>query len=149
MNSSAHPGRSSRGLQAALAVHAGTLRKANMAAVCVRTLCKVGRSLFELPGARRPGILSYPPGNITSHGFGRTYSSVRTAVQAGRGRILGCAFLLGGGLGFYQAVRFSLHQNLAQDESQVSPSSQAEKNPYFDSCPWLLTVCRSCLSAQF
>lgn len=120
----------------ALAVHSGTLCKANMAAACARTLCKVGWSILEFPVARRSGILSYPVGNITSHGIGRTYGTVRTAVRTkllsslrgGRGRFLGCAFLLGGGLGLYQTVKFSVYQHLAEEESKVSLSSHAERN---------------------
>lgn len=110
-----------------LAVHPGTLCKANMATACARTLSKVGWSLLESPVARRSGILSCYVGNITSHGFGRTYVTARTAVRTkllsslrgGRGRFLGCAFLLGGGLGFYQTVKFGVHQHLAQEESKV------------------------------
>lgn len=116
--------------QATRAMHSGTLCKANMAAACARSLCKVGWSLLEFPVARRPGILSYPLGNINSHGFGRTYGTVRTVVRTkllsnlrgGRGRFLGCAFLLGGGLGLYQAVKFSVYQHLAEEESKVSHS---------------------------
>lgn len=109
-------------------MHSGTLCKANMAAACARSLCKVGWSLLEFPVARRPGILSYPLRNINSHGSGRTYGTVRTAVRTkllsnlrgGRGRFLGCAFLLGGGFGLYQTVKFSAYQHLAEEESKVS-----------------------------
>lgn len=130
MSSSAQPVRSCAGpqnpLQATLAVHSGTLRKANMAVAGARTLCKVGWGLLEFPVARRSGILSQPVGN-----FNRTYATVRTAVRSswrgGRGRFLGCAFLLGGGFGFYQAVRSSVSQHLAEDQPKVSLGSQEKK----------------------
>ena len=106
-----------------------------MAAACARTLCKVGWSILEFPITRRSSNLSYPLGNINRHGFGRTYGTVRTAVpskllfglRGGRGRFLGCAFLLGGGLGLYQTVKFSVCQHLAEEESKVRISSYAKK----------------------
>lgn len=112
----------------ALAVHCGTLCKANMAAACARTLCKVGWSVLESPAARRPATFSYPPGNVVAFGSRRAYgtggAAVRTKVlsslRGGSGRLLGCAFLLGGGLGLYQTVKFRVQQHLAEEESKVS-----------------------------
>lgn len=123
-----------------------------MAAACARTLCKVGWSLIEFPVARRSGILSYCVGNINSHGFGRTYGTVRTAVRTkllsslrgGRGRFLGCAFLLGGGLGLYQTVKFSVFQHLAEEDYKVRLSSDAKRMKFYSYC-CLLTLCSSFL----
>lgn len=109
-------------------MHSGNLCKTNMAAAFAGTLCKVGWSILEPPVARRPVFFSYPVGNISTNGFGRAYGTSRTAVQTklfssvrrGRGRFLGCAFLLGGGLGLYQTLKFSIHQHLAKESSKVS-----------------------------
>lgn len=46
-----------------------------------------------------------------------------SSLRGGRSRLLGCAFLLGGGMGLYQTVKFSVQQHLAEEESKVSPSS--------------------------
>lgn len=117
----------------AFAVHCGTLCKANMAAACARALCKVGWTVLESPAARRPATFSYPVGNVVAFGsrraFGTGGAAVRTKVlpslrAAGSGRLLGCAFLLGGGFGLYQAVKFKVQQNLAQEETKVSVSSE-------------------------
>lgn len=99
-----------------------------MAAACARTLCKVGWSILECPAARRPGTFSYPVGNVWANGSRRAYGTggavVRTKVLSslgrGRGGLLGCAFLLGGSLGLYQTVKFSVQQHLAEEESKVS-----------------------------
>lgn len=99
-----------------------------MAAAFAGTLCKVGWSILESPVARRPAIFSHSVGNISNHGFGRAYGTGRAAVQTkllsslrgGRKRFLGCAFLLGGGLGLYQTLKFSVHQHLAKEESKVT-----------------------------
>lgn len=112
----------------AFAVHCGTLCKANMAAACARALCKVGWTVLESPAARRPVTFSYPAGNVVAFGsrraFGTGGAALRTKVlpslRAGSGRLLGCAFLLGGGLGLYQTVKFRVQQHLAEEETKVS-----------------------------
>uniref|UniRef100_A0A3B4ULH0 Prostaglandin E synthase 2 n=1 Tax=Seriola dumerili TaxID=41447 RepID=A0A3B4ULH0_SERDU len=93
-----------------------------MAAACARTLGKVGWSFLESPAARRPGIVSYLVGNVGAHGSRRAYGTGGTGVRSkllsslraggGGGRALGCAFLLGGGLGLYQTLKFSVQQHL-------------------------------------
>lgn len=116
------------------AVHPGTLCKSNMAAACTRALCKVGGGILESPAARRFGtVSSFLVGNVCSRGSGRAYgtggdrshrlSSPRTGAAGGR--VLGCAVLLGGGLGLYHAVKFRLQRHLAEEETKVSPPSGA------------------------
>uniref|UniRef100_G3PPH8 Prostaglandin E synthase 2 n=1 Tax=Gasterosteus aculeatus aculeatus TaxID=481459 RepID=G3PPH8_GASAC len=111
------------------AVHPGTLCKSNMAAACTRALCKVGGGILESPAARRFGtVSSFLVGNVCSRGSGRAYgtggdrshrlSSPRTGAAGGR--VLGCAVLLGGGLGLYHAVKFRLQRHLAEEETKVS-----------------------------
>lgn len=102
------------------AVHSGTLCKTDMAASCARTLAKVGLSVLESPAVRRPGISSYPAGNIKSRVFGRAYGTGLPPAVRG-GRVLGCASLLGAALGFYQTLKFGVHRHLAQEESEVRP----------------------------
>lgn len=112
----------------AFAVHCGTLCKATMAAACARALCKVGWTALESPAARRPVTFSYPAGNAVACGTGRAFgtggAALRTKVlpslRAGSGRLLGCAFLFGGGLGLYQTVKFRVQQHLAEEETKVS-----------------------------
>lgn len=114
-----------------LVVHSGTLCKANMAASCARTLTKVGLSFLESPAARRSGAFSYLLGNVGAHGSRRAYgtggagfrSKLLSGVRQGGGRVLGCAFLLGGGLGLYQTVKLSVQQHLAKEERKVSEVS--------------------------
>lgn len=111
-----------------LAVHFGTLCKTNMAATSVRTLCKVGWNILDSQTARRPAIFSYPVGNVSALMSRRAYGTGGAGVRAklvsslrgGRSRLLGCAFLLGGGMGLYQTVKFSVQQHLAEEKSTVS-----------------------------
>lgn len=103
-----------------------------MAAACGRMLCKIGWNVLESHAARRPGTFSYPVGNVSVFGSRRAYGTGGAVVRAkllsslrgGRGRLLGCAFLLGGGLGLYQTVKFSVQQHLAEEEeTEVSVRS--------------------------
>lgn len=109
-------------------VHCGTLRKTNMAAA--RVLSKVGRFLLESPAARRSGTGSCLAGRGRAYGTGGAgfRSKLLSSTRAGGGRALGCAFLLGGGLGWYQAVKLSVRQqHLAEEETKtpVSPGPRA------------------------
>ncbi|XP_003974720.2 prostaglandin E synthase 2 [Takifugu rubripes] len=130
-------------------MHSGNLCKTNMAAAFAGTLCKVGWSILESPVARRPVFFSYPVGNISINGFGRAYGTSRTAVRTklfssvrrGRGRFLGCAFLLGGGLGLYQTLKFSIHQHLAKEESKASKDGGLNLTLYqYKTCPFCSKV---------
>lgn len=107
------------------------LRDSNMAAACGRVLCKVGRTLVEAPVTRRAGTISYLVGTGGSQVSRRAYGTGGTRFRsrllseargaAGGNGLLGCAVLLGGGLGLYQTVRFWVQQNqhLAQEEVKV------------------------------
>lgn len=128
-----HPDRLSSGRRnpLSLVVHSGTLCKANMAASCARTLGKVGLSFLESPAVRRSSAFSYLLRNVGAHGSRRAYgtggaefrSKLLSGVRQGGGRVLGCAFLLGGGLGLYQTVKLSVQQHLAEEERKVSEVS--------------------------
>ncbi|XP_029366943.1 prostaglandin E synthase 2 isoform X3 [Echeneis naucrates] len=103
-----------------------------MAASCARTLGKVGWSLLDSAAVRRSGSVSSLLGQVSAHGFRRAFGtggpgirsklvSLRAGRPGGGGRLLGCAFLLGGGLGLYQTVRFSVQQHRAEEDTKVSP----------------------------
>uniref|UniRef100_A0A3B4ZA83 Prostaglandin E synthase 2 n=1 Tax=Stegastes partitus TaxID=144197 RepID=A0A3B4ZA83_9TELE len=100
-----------------------------MAASCARALCKVGRSFVDSPAVLRSSSGTYLLGNAAARGSRRCYSSggagfraAALSVRAAAGRrALSCAFLLGGGVGLYQALRVSVkQQHLAEEQKQVS-----------------------------
>ncbi|XP_034728799.1 prostaglandin E synthase 2 [Etheostoma cragini] len=118
-----------------------------MAAACTRTLCKVGRSILTSPAARRPGTVSYLVGNVSSRGSRRAYrtngyrSELLSSLQTGvGGRVLGCAVLLGGGLGFYHTVKFRVQQLLAQEETKVSGGGLRLTLYQYKTCPFCSKV---------
>ena len=96
-----------------------------MAAACARALCKVGWTFLESPAARRSGTVSVLLGNAGSRGSRRAYGSGSGGFRppllspAGGGRLLGCAFLLGGGLGLVQTVRSSAGRHRAEEEAAL------------------------------
>ncbi|KAM8885880.1 prostaglandin E synthase 2 [Spinachia spinachia] len=104
-----------------------------MAAACSRALCKVGGGILESSAARRfRAVPSFPVADVCSRGSGRGYgtggfrSQLRAGAGGGRGgRVLGCAVLLGGGLGLYHTVKFRLQQHLAEEQSKVSGGGAA------------------------
>ncbi|XP_078107599.1 prostaglandin E synthase 2 isoform X2 [Sander vitreus] len=118
-----------------------------MAAACTRTLCKVGRSIWESPAARRPGTVSYLVGNVSSRGFRRAYgtgvypSELLSSLRTGAGgRVLGCAVLLGGGLGLYHTVKFRVQQLLAEEETKVSGGGLKLTLYQYKTCPFCSKV---------
>uniref|UniRef100_A0A671XDR4 Prostaglandin E synthase 2 n=1 Tax=Sparus aurata TaxID=8175 RepID=A0A671XDR4_SPAAU len=119
-----------------------------MAAACARTLCKVGWNILESPAARRSGTVSYLVGNVGAHGSRRAYGTGGTGVRSkllsslrgGGGRVLGCAFLLGGGVGLYQTVKYSVQQHLAEEESKVSGGDLKLTLYQYKTCPFCSKV---------
>lgn len=105
-----------------------------MAAAWFRPLCKVGQSFLEAPSVCRSGTVSRLLGNVSGHGSRSAYgtsgpgfrSKLFSSVRAGGGRALGCAFLLGGGLGLYQALKLSVEQHLAEEDRHVSPEPMVQ-----------------------
>ncbi|KAK5870683.1 hypothetical protein PBY51_003609 [Eleginops maclovinus] len=123
-----------------------------MAAACSRTLCKVGWSILESPAARRPGVVSsYLVGNVSALGARRAFgtggtgyrsnllSSLRTG-RSGSGRVLGCAVLLGAGLGLYHTVKFRQQQHLAEEETKVSGAGLKLTLYQYKTCPFCSKV---------
>ncbi|XP_018529201.1 prostaglandin E synthase 2 [Lates calcarifer] len=122
-----------------------------MAAACARTLGKVGWSLLQSPAARRPGTVSSLVGNVSTHGSRRAFgtggagvrSKLLSSLRGGRGgRVLGCAFLVGGGLGLYQTVKFSVQQHLhAEEETTKAPDGGLKLTLYqYKTCPFCSKV---------
>lgn len=99
-----------------------------MAAACARAFCKVGWTVLESPAARRPIPFSYSAWNVVANGSRRAFGTggaalrpkVLPSLRAGGSRLLGCAFLLGGGLGLYQTIKLRVQQHLAEEETKVS-----------------------------
>lgn len=54
--------------------------------------------------------------------------------------MLGCAFLLGGGLGLYQTVKFNVQQHLAEEESKVSVGGLKLTLYQYKTCPFCSKV---------
>ncbi|XP_035513911.1 prostaglandin E synthase 2 [Morone saxatilis] len=123
-----------------------------MAAACARTVCKVGCNILQSPASRRTGTVSYLLGNVSAHGSRRAYgtggtggpglrSKLLSSLRAGGGRVLGCAVLLGGGLGLYNTVKFSFQQHLAEEEQQVSRGGGVKLTLYqYKTCPFCSKV---------
>ncbi|CAJ1069730.1 prostaglandin E synthase 2 [Xyrichtys novacula] len=123
-----------------------------MAAACARSLCKVGRTISESPAARRTGTMSYLLGSTGACGSRRAYgtggsgfrsvllSSVRGAATGRGGRVLSCAFLLGGGLGLYQTVKYSVQQHLAEEERKSSSGGLKLTLYQYKTCPFCSKV---------
>ncbi|XP_012720762.1 prostaglandin E synthase 2 [Fundulus heteroclitus] len=119
-----------------------------MAAACSRAVCKVGRSFLETPAAARSGTVSLLLGNAGTHGSRRGFgtsgpgfrSRLLSSMRAAGGRALGCAFLLGGGLGLYQTLRLSAQQHLAEEDRKV-PGRVPKMTLYqYKTCPFCSKV---------
>uniref|UniRef100_A0A3P9KQ71 Prostaglandin E synthase 2 n=1 Tax=Oryzias latipes TaxID=8090 RepID=A0A3P9KQ71_ORYLA len=127
---------------ALLALHCGSLRKPVMAAACTRALGKLGGAFLRAPVVHRSATASYLLGN----GFRRAYCSRGTGLRSkllsarsGGGRLLGCAFLLGGGLGWYQTVKVSVQQHMAEDKQDPEGALKLVLYQY-KTCPFCSKV---------
>lgn len=98
-----------------------------MAAACARTLSKVARLVLDTPICRVTNTAALVP-RISMRCQGRAYGTggagsrsrmLLAAPIRGSGRVLGCAFLLGGGFGLYQTVKLTLQRHLAEETSNV------------------------------
>uniref|UniRef100_UPI003AB0AC81 prostaglandin E synthase 2 n=1 Tax=Centroberyx gerrardi TaxID=166262 RepID=UPI003AB0AC81 len=122
-----------------------------MAAACARvTLGKVGWFVSESP-ACRPGNISSLAAKLNLHGSRRAFGTgggaglrsrlPNTAPLRGGGRLLGCAVLLGGGLGLYQTLKFSAQHHLAQEEKKASAAGGVKLTLYqYKTCPFCSKV---------
>ncbi|KAI2661558.1 Prostaglandin E synthase 2 [Labeo rohita] len=97
-----------------------------MAAASARTLSKVARHA-DTPTRRVTNTAALVP-RIFMRCQGRAYGTggagfksriLLAAPVRGSGRVLGCAFLLGGGFGLYQTVKLTLQHHLAEEKSKA------------------------------
>ncbi|KAM4616700.1 prostaglandin E synthase 2 isoform 2-T2 [Polymixia lowei] len=119
-----------------------------MAATCARALGKVGWHILESP-TYRPGNISSLVTTISAHGSRRAYGTgwagfrskmfYAASLRKG-GRVLGCAFLLGGGLGLYQTVKFSVQHHLAEEETKASRGGPSLTLYQYKTCPFCSKV---------
>nr|XP_006640838.1 PREDICTED: prostaglandin E synthase 2 [Lepisosteus oculatus] len=107
-----------------------------MAASCMRVLGRPGISVFSraaLPGPCR----AYGTGGA---GF-RSKLFGAAPVRGGGGRVLGCAFLLGGGLGLYHTVKLSFQHQFAQQQTTRVESGNLRLTLYqYKTCPFCSKV---------
>ncbi|TRZ02208.1 hypothetical protein DNTS_030438 [Danionella cerebrum] len=119
-----------------------------MAAACVRTLGKVGRLLLEKPMNCVTKTAAFVPRNSLrcqgrAYGTGSSgYKSRLLLTVPARGRMLGCAFLLGGGFGLYQTIKHSIQRHYAKENVNATDSETDLKLTLYQykTCPFCSKV---------
>ncbi|KAG7480551.1 hypothetical protein MATL_G00057410 [Megalops atlanticus] len=119
-----------------------------MAAACARSLGQIGRHAFFTQSCRTGNVAAIVPrisvpGSARAYGTGgaRFRSKLLSAapLRAG-GRALGCAFLLGGGIGLYQTVKFNFQRHFAEEEAEESSSEVKFTLYQYKTCPFCSKV---------
>nr|AUE23892.1 prostaglandin E synthase 2a [Coilia nasus] len=122
-----------------------------MAAACVRRLGKVGKFVLDTPACRAVNCHAVVP-RITLNGSRRAYGTgtegfrsrplKNFTTQLRSARVMGCAFLLGGGLGLYQTLKLTFQRHLAEEETKSSGSSGEVKLTLYQykTCPFCSKV---------
>ncbi|XP_035641199.1 prostaglandin E synthase 2 [Oncorhynchus keta] len=118
-----------------------------MAAACARTLSKVGWHILESPPCRAGNIASLIP-RVPLHGSSRAYrtggagfrSKLLFSTPLRGGRVLGCAFLIGGGLGLYQTIKLSVQHHLAEEDVKPSVGGLKLTLYQYKTCPFCSKV---------
>ncbi|CAB1319608.1 unnamed protein product [Coregonus sp. 'balchen'] len=118
-----------------------------MAAACARTLGKVGWHILESPPCRAENIASLIP-RVPLHGSSRAYrtggagfrSKLLFSTPLRGGRVLGCAFLFGGGLGLYQTIKLSVQHHLAEEDVKASVGGLKLTLYQYKTCPFCSKV---------
>eukprot|EP00063_Salmo_salar_P052321 XP_014027156.1 PREDICTED: prostaglandin E synthase 2-like isoform X1 [Salmo salar] len=118
-----------------------------MAAACARTLGKVGWHILESPPCRAGNIASLIP-RVPLHGSSRAYrtggagfrSKLLFSTPLRGGRVLGCAFLFGGGLGLYQTIKLSVQHHLAEEDVKPSVGDLKLTLYQYKTCPFCSKV---------
>ncbi|XP_071012416.1 prostaglandin E synthase 2-like [Oncorhynchus clarkii lewisi] len=118
-----------------------------MAAACARTLSKVGWHILESPPCRAGNIASLIP-RVPLHGSSRAYrtggagfrSKLLFSTPLRGGRVLGCAFLFGGGLGLYQTIKLSVQHHLAEEDVKPSVGGLKLTLYQYKTCPFCSKV---------
>lgn len=108
----------------------------------------VGLHILESQSCRPGNVFSLVP-RVLLHRSSRAYGAANAGFRSklllatplrGGGRLLGCAFLLGGGLGLYQTVKFSLHRHLAEDDSKAIEGELKLTLYQYKTCPFCSKV---------
>ncbi|MGH0170964.1 UNVERIFIED_CONTAM: hypothetical protein FKN15_070121 [Acipenser sinensis] len=123
-----------------------------MAAACDGALGRIGLQFLRTRGGIAGPVSSLVP-RVPLQGAGRSYgtgggSGFRSKwfwTLPGRrvsGRVLGCAFLLGGaGLGLYQTLKFCFHNQFAQQMAPQSDTGDLRLTLYqYKTCPFCSKV---------
>ncbi|TTJ69864.1 Prostaglandin E synthase 2 [Bagarius yarrelli] len=101
-----------------------------MAASCVRSLGKVGNTALL---SRRLSARAY---SDFTHGFARAARRTRSG-----GAALGCAFMLGGGLGLYYTVKHTVQSHRAEKPQAVAKGCDLKLTLYqYKTCPFCSKV---------
>ncbi|KAJ7994064.1 hypothetical protein DPEC_G00262060 [Dallia pectoralis] len=125
----------------------GNLCRIKMAAACVRLFGKVAWHRLESRPCRAGTFVSLVqmvsvPGSIRACGTAgagfRTQMMHSTLIRGGK--VLRCAFLLGGGIGLYQTMKLSVQHHLAE-EDMVSDGGGLRLTLYqYKTCPFCSKV---------
>ncbi|XP_036434495.1 prostaglandin E synthase 2 isoform X2 [Colossoma macropomum] len=119
-----------------------------MAAACVRTISKTGRLVYDKATCHPTKIPAFV---IPLRNAERTYGTSRLdfgarlssyALLRG-GRVLGCAFIFGGGFGFglYQTVKLTLQRHLAEKAKAPDLGTDLKLKLYqYKTCPFCSKV---------
>ncbi|KAG9354635.1 hypothetical protein JZ751_001348 [Albula glossodonta] len=119
-----------------------------MAAVCVRSLGQVGRHALLRQGCKT-GNVSIPAARISLQGGVRAYGTGGTGFRSklfsaaplrGGGRTLGCAFLLGGGIGLYQTIKFTFTRHFAEQDTDTPVTGPKLTLYQYKTCPFCSKV---------
>ncbi|XP_051509049.1 prostaglandin E synthase 2 [Myxocyprinus asiaticus] len=121
-----------------------------MAAACARTLGKVGRLVLDTPTCRLTNSAAVVPRTYlrcNGRAYGTGGAGFRSRLQLyapvrGSGRVVGCAFLLGGGFGLYQTIKLTLQRHLAEEQTNAPELSTDLKLTLYQykTCPFCSKV---------
>ncbi|KAG7476766.1 hypothetical protein MATL_G00086370 [Megalops atlanticus] len=122
-----------------------------MAAACMRTLAPVNRRFLQIHSGRIGAVADRVPrvslqGTGWAHwtngsGFRSKILSAARTGGGGRGRIAGCVFLMGSGLGIYQAMKFYFQHHRAEEDFSHMFDTELKLTLYqYKTCPFCSKV---------
>ncbi|XP_055742514.1 prostaglandin E synthase 2-like isoform X1 [Salvelinus fontinalis] len=119
-----------------------------MGASCARTVGKIGWHILESPVCLAGNIASLVP-RVSLHRSSRAQGTGSSGFRSKLpfsplrgGGVLGCAFLLGGGLGLYKTIQLSVQHHLAEEEEAKAYSDGGLKLTLYQykTCPFCSKV---------
>ncbi|KAG5840753.1 hypothetical protein ANANG_G00192010 [Anguilla anguilla] len=118
-----------------------------MAAASARLLGQVGRHALRTQGCNT-GYFALAPrisrqGGVRAYGTGGTGFRSKLfngALIRGGGRTLGCAFLLGGGIGLYQTIKFTFQRHFAEQKADATETTPKLTLYQYKTCPFCSKV---------